>query len=252
MFTESELIPTEVERGLWYYQGIDEVGNPYPDEAETTTMLGAGDSSPSAEDDIELREANIVKHTRSSSQASQQQTTDDIGPSSVHVADKSVPFALSSVLATATAAFARRTCLRFVSSTRTRVPNHFERRFADVISVIEALRQEAHKSDKERKESDRVREEQHKDSSVLQHPSSSLLHASSSLFFFGSSLRFISSSTSSLHVTPVSKHNDVAIMVNGCTGKMGKAVINAADSGGLHIVLVSFGSTEEAGQMVEV
>ena len=33
---------------------------------------------------------------------------------------------------------------------------------------------------------------------------------------------------------------------------MGKAVINAADSAGLHIVPVSFGSTEEAGQTVEV
>ncbi|KAI9198251.1 hypothetical protein LWI28_012485 [Acer negundo] len=53
-------------------------------------------------------------------------------------------------------------------------------------------------------------------------------------------------------VTPMSKHNDVSIMVNGCTGKMGNAVINAADSAGLHIVPVSFGSTEEAGQTVEV
>ncbi|KAK0579122.1 hypothetical protein LWI29_021470 [Acer saccharum] len=58
--------------------------------------------------------------------------------------------------------------------------------------------------------------------------------------------------TTQHQVTPMSKHNDVAIMVNGCTGKMGKAVINAADSAGLHIVPVSFGSTEEAGQTVEV
>lgn len=41
-------------------------------------------------------------------------------------------------------------------------------------------------------------------------------------------------------------------MVNGCTGKMGKAVIQAADSAGLNIVPVSFGSEEESGTTVEV
>ncbi|KAK3219491.1 hypothetical protein Dsin_013461 [Dipteronia sinensis] len=33
MFAEAELTPTKVEKGLWYYQGIDEVGNLYFDEA---------------------------------------------------------------------------------------------------------------------------------------------------------------------------------------------------------------------------
>ena len=53
MLAEFELIPTETERGLWYYQGIDEVGNLYPDEASMADMLGMGDLSPSASDDVE-------------------------------------------------------------------------------------------------------------------------------------------------------------------------------------------------------
>lgn len=40
--------------------------------------------------------------------------------------------------------------------------------------------------------------------------------------------------------------------VNGCSGKMGKAVIKAADSAGVNIVPSSFGSAAEAGQRVEV
>ena len=40
--------------------------------------------------------------------------------------------------------------------------------------------------------------------------------------------------------------------VNGCTGKMGKAVIKAADSAGLNVVPVSFGSEEESGTIMEV
>ena len=40
--------------------------------------------------------------------------------------------------------------------------------------------------------------------------------------------------------------------MNGCSGKMGKAVIKAADSAGVNIVPTSFGSVEEAGQTVEV
>ncbi|KAK0595923.1 hypothetical protein LWI29_011094 [Acer saccharum] len=46
--------------GLWYYQGIDEVGNLYPDEALMATMLGMGDLSPSVKHDAELREADTV------------------------------------------------------------------------------------------------------------------------------------------------------------------------------------------------
>ncbi|CAN6808215.1 unnamed protein product [Brassica oleracea] len=44
----------------------------------------------------------------------------------------------------------------------------------------------------------------------------------------------------------------ISIMVNGCSGKMGKAVIKAADSAGVNIVPTSFGSAAEAGQTVEV
>ncbi|CAN6836255.1 unnamed protein product [Brassica oleracea] len=46
--------------------------------------------------------------------------------------------------------------------------------------------------------------------------------------------------------------NGISIMVNGCTGKMGKAVIKAADTAGVNIVPTSFGSASEAGQTVEV
>ncbi|KAK1572097.1 hypothetical protein Q3G72_027586 [Acer saccharum] len=121
-------------------------------------MLGTGDLSPSVDDDdTELREADIVRQTRSSSYASQQQTTDGAGPSTVPVADRSVPFAPSSVPATDTTTPARRTRLRFA------VPDHLERRFADVISAVEALREEVRKSERDRKESDRVRDEQHKE-----------------------------------------------------------------------------------------
>jgi 4-hydroxy-tetrahydrodipicolinate reductase len=41
-------------------------------------------------------------------------------------------------------------------------------------------------------------------------------------------------------------------MVNACTGKMGKAVINAAEAAGLNVVPVSFGCEEESGQTFEV
>ncbi|XP_057514712.1 4-hydroxy-tetrahydrodipicolinate reductase 2, chloroplastic-like isoform X4 [Actinidia eriantha] len=40
--------------------------------------------------------------------------------------------------------------------------------------------------------------------------------------------------------------------VNGCTGKMGKAVIEAAVSAGLHLVPVSFSSSEESQKTVQV
>ncbi|CAN6700013.1 unnamed protein product [Malus baccata var. baccata] len=41
-------------------------------------------------------------------------------------------------------------------------------------------------------------------------------------------------------------------MVNRCSGKMGKAIIQAANSAGLTVVPVSFGSAEESGQTVQV
>ncbi|GAV67164.1 DapB_N domain-containing protein/DapB_C domain-containing protein [Cephalotus follicularis] len=54
-----------------------------------------------------------------------------------------------------------------------------------------------------------------------------------------------SSSSSSQSILP-------QIVLNGCTGKMGKAVIKAADSAGLHLLPVSFGCEEESGQTVQV
>ncbi|GFY82827.1 dihydrodipicolinate reductase, bacterial/plant [Actinidia rufa] len=44
----------------------------------------------------------------------------------------------------------------------------------------------------------------------------------------------------------------VLLKVNGCTGKMGKAVIEAAVSAGLHLVPVSFSSSEESQKTVQV
>ncbi|KAK3179735.1 hypothetical protein Dsin_032934 [Dipteronia sinensis] len=40
MFTEAELTDTDAERGLWYYQGIDKVGNLYLEDVDSTTMMG--------------------------------------------------------------------------------------------------------------------------------------------------------------------------------------------------------------------
>ncbi|XAR58184.1 4-hydroxy-tetrahydrodipicolinate reductase [Bertholletia excelsa] len=42
------------------------------------------------------------------------------------------------------------------------------------------------------------------------------------------------------------------IMVNGCTGKMGKAVVEAAVSAGLHLVPISFSSNNISGKTVQV
>ncbi|KAL4351537.1 hypothetical protein GQ457_06G010820 [Hibiscus cannabinus] len=44
----------------------------------------------------------------------------------------------------------------------------------------------------------------------------------------------------------------IPIMVNTCTGKMGKAVIKAADSAGLHVVPVSFCTDKESGKTIQV
>ncbi|KAL5576043.1 hypothetical protein UlMin_017742 [Ulmus minor] len=57
--------------------------------------------------------------------------------------------------------------------------------------------------------------------------------------------------------SPVLQHipksaSNIEIMVNGCTGKMGKAIITAADSAGISVAPVSFGSEEENGTNVEV
>ena len=38
MFMEAELTATKAERGLWYYQGIDEIGNLYPDPVDAATI----------------------------------------------------------------------------------------------------------------------------------------------------------------------------------------------------------------------
>ncbi|KAK0593130.1 hypothetical protein LWI29_031508 [Acer saccharum] len=45
----------------------------------------------------------------------------------------------------------------------TATPDHLEHRFADVISAIEALREEVRKSERDRKESDKIRDEQLKE-----------------------------------------------------------------------------------------
>lgn len=42
------------------------------------------------------------------------------------------------------------------------------------------------------------------------------------------------------------------MQVNSCLGKMGQAVIKAADSAGLNLVPISFGCAEEAGKTVKV
>ncbi|KAK9288928.1 hypothetical protein L1049_017399 [Liquidambar formosana] len=49
-----------------------------------------------------------------------------------------------------------------------------------------------------------------------------------------------------------SQNMGLPILVNGCTGKMGKAVIEAAVSAGLHLIPFSFSSAEESGKTVQV
>ncbi|XP_010526968.1 PREDICTED: 4-hydroxy-tetrahydrodipicolinate reductase 2, chloroplastic [Tarenaya hassleriana] len=80
------------------------------------------------------------------------------------------------------------------------------------------------------------------------------------------SVRFVGNRTRSLPVVlsmsstgaveeaskPISPGSGISIMVNGCSGKMGKAVIKAADSAGVNIVPTSFGSAEEAGKIFNV
>ncbi|KAK0578615.1 hypothetical protein LWI29_013223 [Acer saccharum] len=102
-------------------------------------MLGARDLSASAEHVRDLREVDTVTQTRSSSRASEQQRTDVATPSSVPIAPIPV----------------RSTCVRFVqacrgtaghtdqrSPVREAVPDRWERQFIEVISVVDALREE--------------------------------------------------------------------------------------------------------------
>ncbi|KAL8166416.1 hypothetical protein V2J09_007915 [Rumex salicifolius] len=50
-------------------------------------------------------------------------------------------------------------------------------------------------------------------------------------------------------VSSKTKETGIPIMVNSCTGRMGKAVIEAAVSAGLHIIPASFGSAEDSGSV---
>ncbi|OVA20930.1 Dihydrodipicolinate reductase [Macleaya cordata] len=59
-------------------------------------------------------------------------------------------------------------------------------------------------------------------------------------------------SSSSLSSSLNSQNLAFPIMVNGCTGKMGKSVIEAEVSAGLQVVPISFGRELEAGQIVLV
>ncbi|KAJ9554874.1 hypothetical protein OSB04_009488 [Centaurea solstitialis] len=58
----------------------------------------------------------------------------------------------------------------------------------------------------------------------------------------------------SLDEKRLARANDLAlpIMVNSCTGKMGRAVIEAGISAGLHIVPASFGVERDAGKTIQV
>ncbi|KAA8535693.1 hypothetical protein F0562_030696 [Nyssa sinensis] len=49
-----------------------------------------------------------------------------------------------------------------------------------------------------------------------------------------------------------SQNVGLPIMVNGCSGRMGKAVSEAVVSAGLHLLPVSFGNAEESGHAVQV
>ncbi|XP_026427173.1 4-hydroxy-tetrahydrodipicolinate reductase 1, chloroplastic-like isoform X2 [Papaver somniferum] len=62
----------------------------------------------------------------------------------------------------------------------------------------------------------------------------------------------LSSSSSSMSLSVSEENLAFPIMVNGCTGKMGKAIIEAGVSAGLQVVPVSFGSESKSGQIVEV
>ncbi|RAL37994.1 hypothetical protein DM860_000688 [Cuscuta australis] len=69
-----------------------------------------------------------------------------------------------------------------------------------------------------------------------------------------SSIRMCSSYSQILKQSPPSTSQKSApcIMVNGCTGKMGRAVLEAAISAGLQPVPVAFSSTEDSGKILDV
>ncbi|KAL7219719.1 hypothetical protein ACSBR2_012726 [Camellia fascicularis] len=50
----------------------------------------------------------------------------------------------------------------------------------------------------------------------------------------------------------VSQHNGLTILVNGCTGKMGNAVIEAVASKGIHLLPISFSRSNKSGKIVQV
>lgn len=69
------------------------------------------------------------------------------------------------------------------------------------------------------------------------------------------SVSAVMSSTPAQNVENLSiKSKDIGlpIMVNSCTGKMGKSVIEAAVNAGLNIVPASFGAAEESGHSVQI
>ncbi|KAK6149874.1 hypothetical protein DH2020_017399 [Rehmannia glutinosa] len=55
----------------------------------------------------------------------------------------------------------------------------------------------------------------------------------------------------SLELAPTSKNVGIPIMVNGCTGKMGRAVLEAAMSAGLNPVPVALGGPEDSGKILD-
>ncbi|DAD49679.1 TPA_asm: hypothetical protein HUJ06_031961 [Nelumbo nucifera] len=65
------------------------------------------------------------------------------------------------------------------------------------------------------------------------------------------SMSSVANTATSIVKPETEKNLGFPIMVNGCTGKMGKAIIQAAVSAGLELVPASFSSPEEAGQVVQ-
>ncbi|KAL3827755.1 hypothetical protein ACJIZ3_016557 [Penstemon smallii] len=61
-----------------------------------------------------------------------------------------------------------------------------------------------------------------------------------------------STSVQSLDLVHVSKNIGIPVMVNGCTGKMGRAVLEAAISAGLEPVPVALGGAEDDGKILDI
>ncbi|GAA0140216.1 oxidoreductase [Lithospermum erythrorhizon] len=71
----------------------------------------------------------------------------------------------------------------------------------------------------------------------------------------GNSCLVMSASTSIVETNLVvvdSHRSNIPIMVNGCTGKMGRSVFEAAINAGLQPVPISFGGPDDEGKMIEV